>query len=106
MHRDLKPGNLMINERIGSSVLSCNNTRFNASSRAAWSSYNKTLSEIQMRIGDFGLSKTQEYPRIPMTKEIMTLWYRAPEVILDNLCYTPAIDLWSAGVIIYEMLTG
>ena len=41
-----------------------------------------------------------------MTKEIMTLWYRAPEVILDNLCYSPAIDLWSAGVIIYEMLTG
>ena len=36
----------------------------------------------------------------------MTLWYRAPEVILDNLEYTAAIDLWSAGVIIFEMLTG
>jgi serine/threonine protein kinase len=36
----------------------------------------------------------------------MTLWYRAPEVILDNLEYSPAIDLWSVGVIIYEMLTG
>jgi hypothetical protein len=44
-----------------------------------------------MTVGDFGLSKTNEYPRVPMTKEIMTLWYRAPElgaeVILDNLCY-------------------
>ena len=36
----------------------------------------------------------------------MTLWYRAPEVILDNLEYTASIDLWSAGVIIFEMLTG
>jgi cell division cycle 2-like protein len=41
-----------------------------------------------------------------MTKEIMTLWYRAPEVLLDNLLYTKEIDLWSAGTIIYEMLTG
>ena len=36
----------------------------------------------------------------------MTLWYRAPEVILDNLKYSEAVDLWSAGVIIFEMLTG
>lgn len=36
----------------------------------------------------------------------MTLYYRAPEVILNNLNYTNEIDLWSAGVIIYEMLTG
>ena len=36
----------------------------------------------------------------------MTLWYRAPEVILDNLEYTASIDLWSAGVIIFEMITG
>ena len=49
--------------------------------------FKKTLSNIQMTVGDFGLSKTNEYPRVPMTKEIMTLWYRAPEVILDNLCY-------------------
>ena len=41
-----------------------------------------------------------------MTKEVMTLWYRAPEVILDNLFYTQSIDLWSVGCIIFEMLTG
>jgi cyclin-dependent kinase len=48
----------------------------------------------------------QDYPLKKSTKEIMTLWYRAPEVILDNLEYTASIDLWSAGVIIFEMLTG
>jgi serine/threonine protein kinase len=41
-----------------------------------------------------------------MTKEIMTIYYRAPEVLLDNLSYSPAIDLWSAGTVIFEMLTG
>ena len=59
-----------------------------------------------MKIGDFGLAKSQEYPLIAHTKEVMTLWYRAPEVILNNLKYSEAIDLWSAGVIIFEMLTG
>ena len=107
MHRDLKPGNLMINKSIGESVFSHNMKKCNKNAtKASVQAYNQALSEIQLRIGDFGLSKTQEYPRIPMTKEIMTLWYRAPEVILNNLCYSPAIDLWSAGTIIFEMLTG
>ena len=41
-----------------------------------------------------------------MTKEIMTMWYRAPEVFMDNLKYSTQIDLWSIGVMIFEMLTG
>ena len=41
-----------------------------------------------------------------MTKEIMTTWYRAPEVILGNYRYGPELDMWSVGTIIYEMLTG
>lgn len=36
----------------------------------------------------------------------MTLWYRAPEIMLDSDEYTFMIDNWSAGVIIYEMLIG
>jgi serine/threonine protein kinase len=41
-----------------------------------------------------------------MTKEIATLHWRAPEVILDNLTYCQAVDMWSIGVVIYECLTG
>jgi len=41
-----------------------------------------------------------------MTKEIMTLWYRAPEIMLDTNEYTLLIDNWSAGVIIFEILVG
>ena len=41
-----------------------------------------------------------------MTKEIATLNWRAPEVILDNLCYNQGVDMWSIGIVIYEMLTG
>lgn len=41
-----------------------------------------------------------------MTKEIATLHYRAPEVILDNLSYTQAVDMWAIGCVIYQCLTG
>ena len=41
-----------------------------------------------------------------MTKEVSTLWYRAPEVLLDNLKYSHAVDMWSIGTIIHEMLYG
>jgi len=45
-------------------------------------------------------------PPTMMTKEIQTLYYRAPEIILDNLQYSNAVDMWSIGVTVYEMLTG
>ena len=41
-----------------------------------------------------------------MTKEIATLNWRAPEVIFNNLMYNEAVDMWSIGIIIFEMLTG
>ena len=45
-------------------------------------------------------------PPRTMTKEIQSLWYRAPEVIMGNLHYTQAVDMWSMGVILFEMLGG
>ena len=45
-------------------------------------------------------------PPKAMTKEISTLNWRAPEVILNNLRYNESVDMWSIGVVIFEMLTG
>ena len=86
IHRDLKPGNLMLNLNWHKSLLGFN-TNINDDFDPLTKQFRKSISNIQLTIGDFGLSKTIDYPRVPMTKEIMTLWYRAPEVILDNLCY-------------------
>jgi len=59
-----------------------------------------------LQIADFGMSliltgnetSSREYP-------VCTIWYRAPEVLL-GLCYTQAMDVWSAGCILYEMACG
>lgn len=39
-----------------------------------------------------------------MTKEVQTLWYRAPELLLGNKNYNYALDYWSLGVIAYELV--
>jgi len=59
-----------------------------------------------LKVADFGLSRKIAVPARRMTKEVSTLWYRAPEVLLDNLCYSQAMDMWSVGTIIFEMLYG
>lgn len=35
-----------------------------------------------------------------MTKKVVTLWYRAPELLIENKNYTKAVDAWSVGCII------
>ncbi|CAH2055063.1 unnamed protein product [Thlaspi arvense] len=60
-----------------------------------------------LRIGDFGLatfydaSKRQE-----MTNRVVTLWYRAPELLHGVVEYSVGVDLWSAGCILAELLAG
>ena len=56
-----------------------------------------------LKICDFGLARTNEAPT-QMTEYVVTRWYRAPELLLNAECYTPAIDMWSVGCIIAEML--
>ncbi|OAF68117.1 hypothetical protein A3Q56_04147 [Intoshia linei] len=55
-----------------------------------------------VKILDFGLARQSEDV---MTGYISTRWYRAPEVMLNWMCYTEKVDIWSVGCIMIEMLT-
>lgn len=56
-----------------------------------------TLSEA-----DFGMARP--YSPRPLTAGVVTIWYRAPELLLATKSYTPSIDLWSAGLVLAELL--
>jgi len=64
-----------------------------------------------LRLGDFGLARplpTEEERRVGrlMTPQMVTLWYRAPEVLLGATEYGLAVDIFSAGAVFAELLTG
>lgn len=75
LHRDLKPQNLLINK------------------------------EGVIKVADFGLGRTFGIPVRNYTHEIVTLWYRAPEVLLGSPRYSCPVDIWSIGCIFAEMAT-
>ncbi|KAK3504495.1 kinase-like domain-containing protein [Neurospora crassa] len=76
LHRDLKPQNLLIN------------------------------SKGALKLGDFGLARAFGIPVNTFSNEVVTLWYRAPDVLLGSRTYNTSIDIWSAGCIMAEMFTG
>ncbi|XP_075897511.1 cyclin-dependent kinase 15 [Nelusetta ayraudi] len=76
IHRDLKPQNLLI-------------------------SY---LGELKM--ADFGLARSKTVPSHTFSSEVVTLWYRPPDVLLGSTHYSTALDMWGAGCIFVEMLQG
>ncbi|XP_047341336.1 probable serine/threonine-protein kinase At1g54610 isoform X2 [Impatiens glandulifera] len=60
-----------------------------------------------LRIADFGLATIVDpNHKNPMTSRVVTLWYRAPELLLGATDYGVGIDLWSAGCILAELLAG
>lgn len=75
MHRDLKPQNLLIDK-------------------------NGIL-----KIADFGLARSNGIPPARLSSQVVTLWFRAPEVLLGSHKYSSAIDIWSVGCIFAEMVT-
>ncbi|KAL3418032.1 serine/threonine-protein kinase SSN3 [Phlyctema vagabunda] len=78
LHRDLKPANIMV------------------------------TSAGEVRIGDLGLARLFNKPLHSLfsgDKVVVTIWYRAPELLLGSRHYTPAIDMWAIGCIFAELLS-
>lgn len=57
-----------------------------------------------IKIADFGLARKYEVPLKPMTPCVVTLWYRAPELLLGAKEQSVGVDMWSAGCILGELL--
>eukprot|EP01118_Nematostelium_gracile_P002232 TRINITY_DN1246_c0_g1_i1.p1 TRINITY_DN1246_c0_g1~~TRINITY_DN1246_c0_g1_i1.p1 ORF type:complete len:488 (+),score=132.10 TRINITY_DN1246_c0_g1_i1:77-1540(+) len=58
-----------------------------------------------LKIADFGLARSYGSPLKEYTQLVVTLWYRAPELLLGAKLYTPAIDMWSVGCIFAELIS-
>uniref|UniRef100_A0A8D3EA76 cyclin-dependent kinase n=1 Tax=Scophthalmus maximus TaxID=52904 RepID=A0A8D3EA76_SCOMX len=76
LHRDLKPQNLLINDRG------------------------------ELKLADFGLARAKSVPTKTYSNEVVTLWYRPPDVLLGSSEYSTQIDMWGVGCIFYEMAAG
>ncbi|XP_051998950.1 cyclin-dependent kinase 16 [Xyrauchen texanus] len=76
LHRDLKPQNILINDRG------------------------------ELKLADFGLAREKSVPTKTFSNEVVTLWYRPPDVLLGSTEYSTSIDIWGVGCIFYEMITG
>ena len=75
VHRDVKPGNVLV-QRSG-----------------------------ELRLADFGLARGVASPqRRPLTAQVVTRWYRAPELLWGARHYGPGVDLWAAGCVLAELL--
>lgn len=58
-----------------------------------------------LKICDFGLARQYGSPLKPYTHCVVTLWYRAPELLLGQKVYSTAVDVWSCGCILGELLS-
>lgn len=57
-----------------------------------------------IKIADFGLARLFSNSELIMTPNVVTLWYRAPELLLGSKMHTTAVDMWAAGCILGELL--
>ena len=76
VHRDLKPANILMTGKENTEV----------------------------KIADFGLARAFSIPIKPYTKDVVTLYYRAPELLLKMNEYATPIDIWSVGCIFAELV--
>ena len=75
MHRDIKPDNILID---GSG---------------------------RLKMADFGLAKKASFLQRRKSNAIVSLWYRAPEIILGSEDYFLGVDIWSVGCIFAELMS-
>ena len=59
-----------------------------------------------MKLADFGLARAFGIPVRSYTHEVVTLWYRAPDVLMGSRKYSTPVDIWSVGCILAEMANG
>ena len=59
---------------------------------------------MNIKIGDFGLARAFGVPLRTYTHEVVTLWYRSPEILLGGRQYSTGVDMWSVGCIFAELL--
>ena len=57
-----------------------------------------------LKVADLGSIRDAGRTALKLTTAVVTLWYRPPELLLGNTHYTNAIDMWSIGCVIVEML--
>eukprot|EP01083_Nonionella_stella_P098733 277743_1 len=83
MHRDLKPANILL------------------------TAHDRRSEPGRVKLADFGLARIFRSPlrKLCDDGEVVTLWYRAPELLLRSKHYTRAIDVWALGCIFAELLS-
>lgn len=57
-----------------------------------------------MKLADFGLARAFGIPVKNFTHEVVTLWYRAPDILMGSKNYSTSVDIWSVGCIFAEIV--
>lgn len=60
----------------------------------------------ELKLADFGLARAKSIPSHTYSNEVVTLWYRPPDVLLGSRNYSTSLDMWGVGCIFIEMICG
>lgn len=103
IHRDLKTANILIDHVPINNINSINIDRRSDDGKKYKSKedYHGEESQYSVCICDFGMARVCGKE---MSPGVVTLWYRAPEILLGSTTYTKSSDIWSLGCILLEMI--